>query len=359
MANLFLLKEDGGFLLQENGGKFIIGEVADVEGGGSGGSSKAVGVSLVEKQLGKPSVAERLGDRPHRKAISFINGKLAFEIKNYAYVRILRPFNHARFSHLIEAKVSKPESHFIECKLTHYESYNMRGQIHMHTTNSVVGETAQHPFYKVLQDFTIIRDEIEYKHVQAEKKEKIRKLKDLLNLINDIPINQEIMDTPIIQVTLGTKEIEQGGLLRITADINKQVPQLWMRILGTNSVIVQKAGLVKRDATGFQILVSTQQLEKGNYTIQVSDGNTFSPLGVADFEVKGKSPIVPVIAITTGIIAPNFDDQEVEWVVYRTMMDTKVDAICKKVENKRFRLDDKNKPEIPQHFNCRCFYEVD
>ena len=52
MTDFFLLQTNGFYLTQTNGANIIIDSIEEA-GGGSGGTSRQVGVSLVKKQLEK------------------------------------------------------------------------------------------------------------------------------------------------------------------------------------------------------------------------------------------------------------------------------------------------------------------
>lgn len=343
----FLQKQDGGYILQENGFRLIILETPD---GGSGGSSKAVGVSLVKKQL---------GERPIEKASSRVKGKLLIRTRGRTTSKVTdKPISR----NIAVSKLCLKESCTVIASLLFSEKFTSHSKLFRKETYSTIDVVGEHPLSETIKQVDYIKKEqirLSAQYAKTEKQQRLEKLKTILELVDSIPINKEILDTPLIDVSLGRDVIRQGQLLRITTDVNKQVPQLWLRILDDKGVIVQKAGLVKRDATGFQILVSTQQLDRGKYVIQVSSKNNFTPIGIAEFEVEGKSPI-PLLAIAPGILTPDTTpDQDIEWVIYRTMMDNRVDGKCLPFENKRYRFNDPNKPNIPIHFNCRCFYEID
>ena len=350
IIDLFLLQENGFFILQEDGNKIIIGQETTGDGG-SGGQSSSVGVSLVKKQLRK----KQLKNKQLQKTANLAKGKLTI----HAEFNITSKLKSIpKVSIITVSKILVQESFRIQSPILIQEKFGVSCRILRQKTYTTKSHLAKNPHNEMITQLKLLRTETVKNNLLSEKIEKIKTLTDMLNTLDKIQINHELANKPIIDVTLGKQEIQQGQLLRITTKVNQHVSQLWMRILDKKGVIIQKAGLVKIDTTGFQILVSTQQLEKGDYTIQVSDSNMFSPLGIADFEVTGSSPISPAIAIIPLIITPD-TDQDIEFVIYRTMMDSRVDAICKQFENRIFRLNDKSRPVIPQHFNCRCFYEVE
>ena len=384
MATFFLLQTNGSFLLQTNGGKIIVAET-DEEGGGSGGKTKQVGVSLVKKQ-------QILGNRPFETIVNHIKSKLVVFIEGI--VTAPPPLRIPHMLHKMTSKLVLVESCVTVSKLytkgmvSEARPLNL-GWGNENTSKYVIAELCEmsstlridqeapmesllirvemleayspvpliHPTSALME---YLKDSEQKKAISESKQDKKKRLISILKLLEAIPMKLEVIGTPVIQVDLASDKIQQGNLLRITTHVNQQVPELWMRILGKNGVIVQKAGLVKTNATGFQILVATQQLDTAIYTIQVSTTPKFVTAGIAQVEIEGKSPIPPVIALAPlGLLSPDNEDEIIKFVKYRTMLDSKVDAKCKPFEGRRFRLDNPNKPVIPQHWGCRCFYEVD
>jgi hypothetical protein len=155
--------------------------------------------------------------------------------------------------------------------------------------------------------------------------------------------------------------------------------------MNKDNVIIQKAGLVATNSKSFHILIGTKDLDKEQYTVQVSTNKSFTPMGFGQFQVKGDLPfLVPLLAVGLGSnpIDPNGsitqkpkkptkDDIkknkgvkdvkkkiQILKVKFKTMMDKRVDSACKKYENKIYTAGDKTMPNIPIHFNCRCHYEI-
>lgn len=184
-----------------------------------------------------------------------------------------------------------------------------------------------------------------------------------------------------INIQLGQEEIKQGELLRVSATLSDLSPEIWLRILNKDNVIVQKAGLVAKNQRSFHILIGTKDLDKEQYTIQVSTNKSFTPMGFGQFTVKGDVPfLVPLLALGVGSNPqdnigsikkkPTKDDikknkgvkkpkkLQILKVKFKTMMDSRVDAACKIYENRIYEAGDKSMPNIPIHFNCRCHYEI-
>lgn len=197
----------------------------------------------------------------------------------------------------------------------------------------------------------ITPEEDKQKILRQLKKNKLKKLISAYELL----LTEDVRKTPTIQVSVNEPVHRRGDLMRITTNMDEKTGNIYMRIIDNNGVIVQKAGLVKKNATGFQILVGTRDLKAGKYFIQVSNHDSFSPLGVAEFNVQGISPVPLALAIIPGLLTPDSPDVKFEFEIYRTMMDSRVDAACKVFENKIYRSG--QGPMPPIHFNCRCFRE--
>ena len=325
----FLQQENKGFLLQENGGKLIIGVRLD-GGGGAGNKTRSTqkGISAVKKQvLERPVVTA--------KATS-LGTILLTNLYNKTHSNLLFPINLKIKSKIrTETRYNSSES---KIKITPNQSSSASLKIRT-TMSRAFGEMILHNH---------LRDRI----LDVKKEMKRMKLLSIYKLLKE-----DLRKTPTIQVSLNVNEIQRGDLMRITTNMNEQTGQIWMRIIDTKGMIVQKAGLVKKNSSGFQILIGTRDLKSGGYVVQVSNHDSFSPLGVAEFKVQGMAPIMPFIPIIPFLLTPDSPTQTFEKVIFRTMMDNRVDATCKVFENKIFNINDKNLPIPPLHFNCRCHLE--
>lgn len=342
--NRFLIIGSSGgnqlFLLRQGipQGKIIIGEG---EGFGASGGS-------VKKTVGK-SLSKQLGDRPIITAKATSLGTLLLQnLYNISHSRLVIPIflkNKSRTTisemgciindelvicekNVSKASIVKTEKSLIFCKL-HLESF-----IKNYSTQEI-SHSLKNKVYNI------------EKTIKKMRLEHIKKMIETMRIV------------PSVQVSVNSNTTQRGNLLRVTANLNKST-QIWMRIINSKGMIVQKAGLVKKNSTGFQILIGTKDLEAGKYTIQVSNHRNFSPLGVSEFEVKGVSPlfgIVPLIPLLPLLPLPNSPDETFKKVIFRTMLDSRVDIQCKAFENKIFNINDKNLPIPPIHFNCRCHLE--
>ena len=346
LQTFFLLKEDGGFLLQENGGKIIIDQVLVPVGGSSGGSSKAVGVSLVKKQL---------GDRAVEKFHHVIKGKLlihtTFNVTSQVKPKVIqRLIPEAR----VFSKLHTKESCIVTSKLITRESFATKSKLFFKESCVTRSVVVRHPLLDVSEQLKLIRKDAEKTNQLTIELHKTKRKLALMEIQR--VLLEDIRKVHTIKIDLNGIIHQRGDLMRITASMNLQSGQIWMRIIDSKGMIVQKAGLVKTNATGFQILVGTRDLKSGSYTVQVSNHANFSPLGVAEFQVKGSSPILPFVPVIPFLLTPD-SPEKFEKVRFKTMQDSKVDATCKVFENKVFNIKDSNLPIPPFHFNCRCWLE--
>lgn len=369
LQDLFLLKESGGFILQENGGKLIIGQI-DVElGGGSrGGRSTAVGYSAVKKQQGlKPT--EKFAGLVKGKVLSILDKVIP---KNLTFSKLTTRESSIIHSKLTLKEIAKCTSKLIlptetchtECIVRKHPSLVLADTVErfediiikQKNENADALRKAQRQVSKLSDEQSRVRTE-KYEDSQRVKRanEKQAKREKLLELHRIL--TEDIRKTPSIDVDLNESIHQRGDLMRITANMSDKSGAIYMRIIDNNGIIVQKAGQVKKNATGFQILVGTRDLKQGKYFVQVSNHRSFSPLGVAEFQVKGDAPILPFIPVIPFLLTPDSPTQKFEKMIFRTMMDSRVDEQCKQFENKTFNVTDKNMPVPPLHFNCRCWME--
>lgn len=60
------------------------------------------------------------------------------------------------------------------------------------------------------------------------------------------------------------------------------------------------------------------------------------------------------LARVQGSIMDKFDeDNDIEWQLWVSTLDGKTSTICKDLDGNQYRIDDKNKPTVPRHPNCR------
>ena len=354
MTLLFLLQENGGFLLQENGGKIIIAE--DTGGSSYLGSSKAVGYSAVKKQLGM---------KPTESIRAFVTGKLLLSMKGTTK-SLLPHIDTLIPPSIIRSKLLINESHLVTSKIVTHETLYTNSKILRKETAITKSKVLKHPTIQMLEALKELHDQQDYFYkeqlLDKERRELSKMADEKKNKISALVkvqriLTEDIRKTPSINVDLNEPIHQRGDLMRITANMSQKSGNIYMRIISDKGIIVQKAGLVKKNATGFQILTGTRDLKAGKYFVQVSNHDNFSPLGVAEFTIKGDSPILPFIPVIPFLLTPDSPTGKFERFIFRTMQDSRVDSVCKKFENKKFKFSDKNAPIPPLHFNCRCWVE--
>ncbi len=358
MGHCYLLQENGSRILLEYGndptklhGGIVIGDGCERTGPDIGpGHTKQVGVPL------GTSPQNRLLPREQLPYVLRIGGKILVTAIHRIRGLVLASPKMELLTANVHSKIVTKESSNILSSLVHQEFLNTKSTVQVPEESA----TIQGNVYSVVNEqkkrLKLLEDKLfkKYYEEKGAKVEKIMKLMMMLKLLDD-GVNYEA-EVPSINIDLPGKTVAQGELLRISANVDQHVSQLWLRILGRGGVIVQKAGLVKRNTSGFQILIPTQHLDKAIYTIQVADNNKFANASVAQIEIVHDSPLTPLILIDPSTIGP---DKIEQMITFRTMLDSRVDAKCRPLEGKKYKLSDKNKPVIPVHWGCRCFYELE
>jgi len=174
---------------------------------------------------------------------------------------------------------------------------------------------------------------------------------------------------PYILVQTNPQSINKGQPLTISArlyDRNTNQP-LPVRKIFLN-IISQKDGhtiwpneVVRVNDYKFDILIGTDNVKEGHeYLIRVSNNRNLSPMGATTFMVI-KDNQVPILLfpIPLPVRQPtdNFTRRQIDKLIFRTQMDSRVCPICDPYSNQEFSPNDEI-PHIPRHFNCRCTYDV-
>lgn len=316
--------------------KMIIGE-GDGSGGSGGIRRKSVGTILAQQQLGdRPTITAKgtaLGTLLLTGLYNKTKSKLVIPITGKAESILLDPTIQGVSTGKIKLEskckstgiIIVKESCMSKCKLLIKS---------IHTTESTIR----------------IINPLKQKLHQTTRELKRRKLLEIKSVL------EALRKVPDITLDVNSDVIQRGNMIRISANMNEQTGQIWMRIIDTKGMIVQKAGIVKKNATGFQVLVGTKDLNAGKYIVQVSNHKNFSPLGVVPFQVKGVAPPVGVLALLPLLFLPD-SPQKFKKVKFKTMMDSRTDDVCREFENKIFDVKDPDIPIPPIHFNCRCHLE--
>lgn len=229
---------------------------------------------------------------------------------------------------------------------------------------------------------------------------------------------------PIIVVEASPREIEQNSMVRISS---RMFDKKTMRLMEVSRIFMEITSLkdghtvwplevVRRDATGFDIGIGTQEMKPDHdYLVRVSNNENLSPSASTTFHVKAAAfPLIPLIlplilsplflkkysdkgirdvsGLTEYLKSQGFPDEkikiEVERIMkeldqfkdeeipddsikipidtyrnpikkmFRTQMDARVCPRCEEYALKVFDYDDPTAPFIPIHRNCRCTFDL-
>ncbi len=162
---------------------------------------------------------------------------------------------------------------------------------------------------------------------------------------------------PRIDVRTVQSQAVRGDNITININLSQKVPRLYIRVIDPKGRKVwDNVPITRRARDEFRMVIGTSDfVESGEYSIQVSSSPSFSPIGVTTLKVlenSGMPIIIPIIPLS-----PSTHIEIEEWWLYTTEMDHRVCPICRETSNKLYPPGAK-RPSIPRHPNCRCFYEV-
>lgn len=209
---------------------------------------------------------------------------------------------------------------------------------------------------------------------------------------------------PDIRLRVEPQKPEQGQQIQVQAlmlnDKGEQikVAAIYMRIVDKSDNEIYPRSVIVRNQAGFAIFISSREFPPGTYRLEVTNDPTFHRAASRSFTVEpppfdlppiivpplnafqalGKifrreipgivipadSRLPPVLNAPVLPTLPNPDAPEPvlpEGPVrlrFKTQEDSRVCPICEPHNNDIFEEGDENMPTIPQHRNCRCFYEV-
>lgn len=221
---------------------------------------------------------------------------------------------------------------------------------------------------------------------------------------------------PIIVVDANPKEVEKNQILRISARIFDKkslslmkVSRIYMSITSTtDGHVVWPLEVIRKNTSGFDIGIGTQEMKEGHeYIVRVSNNWNLSPSGSVTFKIKETQfPLALLLPLalsplfvrkyqdlgirdTDGLVeylkSQGFSDQKIQQELKRildevetqeeiripidlerrvvskkwiTQMDHRVCSKCQEHANKVWEWDDPDSPDIPEHPNCRCTYEL-
>ena len=174
---------------------------------------------------------------------------------------------------------------------------------------------------------------------------------------------------PIIVVETIPTAVERGQTVSISARLfdkksmrEQRVSRIFMSIISEkDGKAVWDTEVVKKDASGFDIMIGTEDLkEDTDYLVRVSNNWNFSPSAATRLHIKKKDSLLPIIPLVFPFLLrmPKDDPRKVEKYIFRTQLDRRVCEICAAWDGHEFEPNDNNIPKIPLHINCRCVMEV-
>ena len=208
---------------------------------------------------------------------------------------------------------------------------------------------------KIMMEYTVKAE-----YMELSKKEQIQVNKKLQMSIYDMVNEEKNNDTESIKSILGDAIANtynyQEYILALGIDFtslplaeevitkiinNKIAGEIWSNRLWTNKKDLEI--LLKKDVDDF--IKGKLSLNKIGQNIRKNFDTDY---------YKSQRLVRTELARVQGEILDQFDkDHEVEWQMWNSTLDTKTSEVCRELDGKRYRIDDKNKPQIPKHPNCR------
>ena len=208
---------------------------------------------------------------------------------------------------------------------------------------------------KIMMEYTVKAE-----YMELSKKEQIEVNKKLQMSIYDMVNEEKNNDTESIKNILGdaianTYNYQEYVLalgidftsLPLTEEVitkiinNKIAGEIWSNRLWTNKKDLEI--LLKKDVDDFI---------KGKLSLNKIGQNIRSSFDTDYY--KSQRLVRTELARVQGEILDQFDkDHEVEWQMWMSTLDNRTSSVCKKLDGKKYRIDDKNKPTVPAHIMCR------
>jgi hypothetical protein len=187
--------------------------------------------------------------------------------------------------------------------------------------------------------------------------------------------------------------VKRGRLLQVQCvflDQTKKpmkVGTIYMRIQDADGIIVYRTMVMARDRAGFVIDIATAEFDYGQYVLHISNHIDFSPIATASFTVTGEPKqegllgdmISGIIARVRHIVVPRLSqlgkriqgapivpllpaEDDAHFLIsgdvrFQTEEDARVCQICEPHNAEVYDSEDPEKPTIPLHPRCRCWYE--
>ncbi len=232
-----------------------------------------------------------------------------------------------------------------------------------------------------------------------------------------------VLQRPKLQIAITPNKLQRGQMMAVQAysydyetEIPVIVPKFYMQIIDEKGVEVWPLSTIAENTDRIDKLISTAQLDSGQYQIRISTSKKLTPMAYSFFKIEKSIPplafalLIPLALgipsrkklkiksdITTGIVSeikvleipddatprspksvkvdapimrPRERPQEIIRMFYQTEIDTRVCPICRNHREVSFSLggyapDDPHMPSIgPEefggdtHWGCRCHYDI-
>jgi len=190
-----------------------------------------------------------------------------------------------------------------------------------------------------------------------------------------------------VRISINPNKVTRGQMLNVSAEIYDDITgkplifdRIYMQILDKDGKEVWPLSTIEINSSQINKLISTSEMEGGQYTVRISPSKKLTPQAAFTFEVETKTnailvPLIPLILLArpSGVRKENVekefvepkDQANIEWVIWRTEKDSRVCSICLPLEGLLFRVDD---PEMVRvgpaefggdtHFGCRCVFDI-
>jgi hypothetical protein len=191
---------------------------------------------------------------------------------------------------------------------------------------------------------------------------------------------------PKVDVVITPRQVQRGQMISVQAQIYDRhtgmimpFDKIYMQIIDSKGVEIWPVSTVAEGVAVINKLISTSQMKNGKYLIRVSPSKKLTPMGAAEFQIKGNLPVAAIPLIPAAILAITSSSKKekveldflepvqppkITWLLYQTEKDTRVCPICLNFAGRVYRPDD---PELPRigpaeldgdtHWGCRCHYD--
>lgn len=201
---------------------------------------------------------------------------------------------------------------------------------------------------------------IKAEFMELSKKEQIQVNKKMQTTIYDLVKNEEIAEGESIKKILGdainNTYYYQEYILSLGLDFktlplaekvitkiinNKIAGEIWSSRLWKNKLDLE-----------IQLKKDIEDFIKGKLSVNKIGQNVRANFETDRF--KSQRLVRTELARVQGEILDQFDeDHDIEYQIWNSTLDLKTSSICRQLDGNIYRIDDKNKPVVPKHPNCR------